>query len=265
MRSRLLSTPRGPDQRRSSLVRVLVLTLDTSTPAVTAAVSRLTRPEVEGGWFASPRSMVETLAAHTEVATNRHGELLAPMIESVLADAAAMPRDLAAVGVGLGPGPFTGLRVGIMTAAALGDALGIPVYGECSLDILGSWPLYSPTTVVADARRKQVYWATYDHGRRVDGPDIDFPDALAGRLRAGHDATSSDRPHRVVGAGAGLYACEFEEFRLDRDQLYPAAAELAVLLWQKVTAAAPGDDLTPLYLRRPDATPPGRPKQVTPA
>lgn len=244
---------------------MLVLTLDTSTPAVTAAVSRLTRPEAESGWFASSRSMVETLAAHTEVATNRHGELLAPMIEAVLREAKTTPADLTAIGVGLGPGPFTGLRVGIMTAAAMGDALGIPVYGECSLDILGSWPLYSPTTVVADARRKQVYWATYDHGRRVAGPDIDVPDALAGRLRVGHDATSSDNPHRIVGAGAVLYAQQFEEFRVDRDHQYPDAAELAVLLWQKVTRGAPSDDLTPLYLRRPDATPPGRPKQVTPA
>jgi tRNA threonylcarbamoyl adenosine modification protein YeaZ len=244
---------------------VLVLTLDTSTPAVTVAVSDVSRPQEEGGWFASPRSMVETLAAHNEVATNRHGELLAPMIEQVLSDAGVAPGELDAVGVGLGPGPFTGLRVGIMTAAALGDALGIPVYGECSLDILGSWPLYSHKTVVADARRKQVYWATYDHGRRVDGPDLDVPEAIAARIRSRHAAENSEKPHQVVGAGAALYSPEFEEFWLDLDHQYPTAEELAVLLWQKVTAGAPGDELTPLYLRRPDATPPGRPKQVTPA
>jgi tRNA threonylcarbamoyl adenosine modification protein YeaZ len=253
--------------RRSNLGGVLVLTLDTSTPAVTAAVSRVhPPPSAEGAWYAPARSMVETLASHVEVATNRHGELLAPMIEAVVTEAGAGPADLAAIGVGLGPGPFTGLRVGIMTAAAMGDALGIPVYGECSLDLLGSWPP-RPTTVVTDARRKQVYWATYREGRRVAGPDLAAPAALAEQLR--HEAFEDpdrDTSHRVVvGAGAVLYRQAFDGFWVDEDRQYPAADELAVLLVAKILNRTPGDDLTPLYLRRPDATPPGRPKQVTPA
>jgi tRNA threonylcarbamoyl adenosine modification protein YeaZ len=245
---------------------VLVLTLDTSTPAVTAAVSRVSTPQVEGGWFAPARSMVETLASRIEVATNRHGELLAPMIEAVLAEAGSAPADLAAVGVGLGPGPFTGLRVGIMTAAAMGDALGIPVYGECSLDVLGLSRPYWRTTVITDARRKQVYWATYEMGRRSAGPDLAEPAVLAAKL-AGESREKSDRdkPHRIRGAGGVLYRQEFDGFWVDEDHLYPAAEELAVLLFPKVLNHAPGDELTPLYLRRPDATPPGRPKQVTPA
>jgi tRNA threonylcarbamoyl adenosine modification protein YeaZ len=246
---------------------VLVLTLDTSTPAVTAAVSRVhPPPSTRGGWYAPARSMVETVAAHTEVATNRHGELLAPMIETVLAEAGAVPGDLAAVGVGLGPGPFTGLRVGIMTAAAMGDALGIPVYGECSLDILGLARPYWRTTVITDARRKQVYWATYEDGHRSAGPDLAVPAALASQL-AGmpQEEFDLDKELRIVGAGAAVYRQEFDGFRVDEDYLYPAAEELAVLLLLKFVNHAPGDDLTPLYLRRPDATPPGRPKQVTPA
>lgn len=242
---------------------MLVLTLDTSTPSVTAAVSRLHPSDRSDGGSAAPRSMVETLAGRHELATNRHGELLAPMIDSVLREADVAPRDLQAVGVGLGPGPFTGLRVGIMTAAALGDALGVPVYGECSLDVLGSWPASAPTAVVADARRKQVYWATYRQGRRIEGPDIAPPEVLAQRLR--EQPAADDERYRVAGAGAVLYREAFEGFRLDEASQYPSAAELAVLLRQKVATRAPGDDLTPLYLRRPDATPPSRPKLVTPA
>jgi tRNA threonylcarbamoyl adenosine modification protein YeaZ len=233
---------------RSSLDRVLVLTLDTSTPAVTAAVSNVV-----------PRRAVGTLASRHEVAVNRHGELLAPMIDAVLREAGVAPADLDAVGVGLGPGPFTGLRVGIMTAAAMGDALGIPVYGGCSLDVIA----YSVQNddfvyaVLTDARRKQVYWATYDTiGRRVEGPDIGTPAEVAEQL--------AGRMTHVVGPGAALYRDQLAGFTLVDDGDYPDAAQLAMLLSRKVLAGRPGDDLTPLYLRRPDATPPGRPKQVTP-
>jgi tRNA threonylcarbamoyl adenosine modification protein YeaZ len=227
---------------------VLVLTLDTSTPAVTAAVSRV-----------GSREMVTTLAAGTEVANNRHGELLAPMIEAVLVEAEAEPGDLAAIGVGLGPGPFTGLRVGIMTAAAMGDALGIPVYGECSLDVISSsLPRgANPFAVLTDARRKQVYWASYDHtGARVEGPDIATPADLAAHL--------TGRVTQVIGAGALAYREHFDDFTIVEEPAYPDAAALGRLIAPKVAIAAPADDLTPLYLRRPDATPPGRPKQVTP-
>jgi tRNA threonylcarbamoyl adenosine modification protein YeaZ len=244
----VLSTPRGHAERRSSLDRVLVLTLDTSTPAVTAAVSRLSRPDAS-----------QMLAARSEVATNRHGELLAPMIEAVLAEAQVGPRDLTAIGVGLGPGPFTGLRVGIMTAAAMGDALGIPVYGECSLDVIAACVSHGqPYAVLTDARRKQVYWAAYDGaGIRVEGPDIATPADLAAHL-AGRVTT-------LAGAGALAYGQHFDGFTILEQPEYPDASGLGRLVATKVLSRSTGDDLTPLYLRRPDATPPGRPKQVTPA
>jgi tRNA threonylcarbamoyl adenosine modification protein YeaZ len=228
---------------------VLVLTLDTSTPAVTVAVSADT-----------PGRAITTLAARNEVAVNRHGELLAPMIDAVLREAGVAPADLDAVGVGLGPGPFTGLRVGIMTAAAVADGLGVPAYGGCSLDVIA----YSVQSegfsfaVMTDARRKQVYWATYDENSfRVDGPDLGTPAAVAEQL--------AGRVTHLAGSGATLYRRQLTSFTVVEGQEYPDAAVLAQLLSRKVCAGAPGDDLSPLYLRRPDATPPGRPKQVTPA
>jgi tRNA threonylcarbamoyl adenosine modification protein YeaZ len=228
---------------------VLVLTLDTSTPAVTVAVSDVT-----------PERAVSTRASRHEVAVNRHGELLAPMIDAVLREAGAAPRDLEAVGVGLGPGPFTGLRVGIMTAAAMGDALGIPVYGDCSLDVIAR-PVCSGDfryAVMTDARRRQVYWASYDEtGGRVEGPELAAPADLAAHL--------AGLVTHVAGSGAKLYREQLAGLTVVEGHDYPDAAVLAGLLSGRVLAGVPGDELTPLYLRRPDATPPGRPKQVTPA
>jgi tRNA threonylcarbamoyl adenosine modification protein YeaZ len=228
---------------------VLLLTLDTSTPAVTVAVSDVTSGQ-----------NLTTLAARHEVAVNRHGELLAPMIEAVLGEAGAVPADLGAVGVGLGPGPFTGLRVGIMTAAALGDTLGVPVYGECSLDVIARSLRREGFTyaVMTDARRRQVYWAAYDEiGGRVDGPELGTPAAVGEQL--------AGRVTHVVGSGAVLYRDQLAGYVCVEGHDYPDAAVLAQLVSRKVSAAGPGDELTPLYLRRPDATPPGPPKQVTPA
>jgi tRNA threonylcarbamoyl adenosine modification protein YeaZ len=73
-----------------------------------------------------------------EVDARRHGELLAPMIAKVMADAGASRAELSAVAVGVGPGPYTGLRVGVVTARVLGSVLGIPVHGVCSLDLIAA-------------------------------------------------------------------------------------------------------------------------------
>ena len=139
--------------------------------------------------------------------------------------------------VGVGPGPFTGLRVGIMSAAAYGDAMGLQVLGVCSLDGL-SCPGIG-MGVATDARRKEVYWAAYDEaGRRCDGPHVDLPEvartALAGRP--------------VVGDGAQQYG-----FATSEEPRYPSLARLAEVA---VRAHENGEEplaLTPLYLRRPDA------------
>jgi tRNA threonylcarbamoyl adenosine modification protein YeaZ len=232
---------------------VWVLGFDTSSPAVTAAVSTGLSPRAE----------------HTEVAQNRHGELLAPLITDVLDEAGVAVGNLAAIGVGLGPGPFTGLRVGIVTAKAMGDALGIPVYGVSSLDVIAQQhdfvaydhdnDVEHEFAVLTDARRKQVYWAHYDcHGMQVlDGPHLDQPADVAQQLHG--------RVTHLVGAGAVLYREVFADFVVVERGPYPSAATLAEMVYGRALRGEPSEALVPLYLRRPDARPPGAPKKVTPA
>jgi tRNA threonylcarbamoyl adenosine modification protein YeaZ len=221
---------------------VLVLAVDTATPLVSVAV-------VDGDG--------RLVAQREELATNRHGELLAPLIDAALADAGAVPADLTAVAAGLGPGPFTGLRVGIVTAAVMGDALAIPTYGECSLDAVldGS---AGACLVVTDARRRQVYWAGYDDdGRRVEGPELGPPADVA--------RTFQGRVQRVLGAGAVLHRDDFAGFDIDETHQHPRARSHGAVAVARLLRGEVGDVLTPMYLRRPDAQPPGAPKKVTPA
>jgi tRNA threonylcarbamoyl adenosine modification protein YeaZ len=206
---------------------VLTLALDTSTPAITVAV-------LDG---------VVALAEATTEVGNQHGEALAPAISALLDHAGVRPDDLSAVAVGLGPGPFTGLRVGIMTAAALADALAIPAYGACSLDLFGA----QDCLVVTDARRREVYWAAYDTDcQRMDGPHVSRP----------ADVPLEGRP--VIGPATQLYP----QFLPGRPA-WPSATTLGRLVAGRVRDRHPGDALTPIYLRRPDAVPPGPPKRVS--
>lgn len=176
------------------------------------------------------------LAERVVVDAKRHGELLAVGVREVLR---AGEPDVVVVGVG--PGPFTGLRVGIMTAAAFGDARGLEVRGVCSLDGLGA----PSTAVVTDARRKEVYWAVYDaNGARIDGPHVSSPDVCREAVQG----------LRIVGDGAHLYG-----FATSDDPRYPSLARLA-----EVSLGSSPLPLTPLYLRRPDATEPKASKTVTP-
>jgi tRNA threonylcarbamoyl adenosine modification protein YeaZ len=132
---------------------VLLLAFDTATPAVTAALHDGSR----------------VLAADSAVSSRRHGELLAAMIERVLADGGATRADLEAVAVGTGPGPYTGLRAGLITARVLGSALGVPAIGVCTLDVIAraAAPAVAGREfiVATDALRKEVYWARYDPPR----------------------------------------------------------------------------------------------------
>jgi tRNA threonylcarbamoyl adenosine modification protein YeaZ len=211
---------------------MLVLGLDTSTPAVSVAVVRGT----------------ELLAELVVVDARRHGELLAQGIRGALADAGVSRSDLEAVAVGLGPGPFTGLRVGVVTAATLSDALQIPAYGTCSLDALG----VGRRAAVTDARRREVYWATYDEdGRRSHGPQVAKPAEVVDALRG----------LPVVGAGALQYAAAFEGLDLRPEPLYPSAVRIVQVVRPKL--GSPPQPLVPMYLRRPDAEQPGPPKRVT--
>ena len=220
------------------MVGVLALVLDTSSAAITAGVVDC----------AEQRVLAERVTVHGRA----HGELLAPAIRDCLAESGRSPAELAAVVAGVGPGPFTGLRVGLVTAAALGDALGLPCYPVCSLDALAVvHPDVDRLLVAGDARRKEVYWALYQAGERVTEPAVNRP----AELPTGLDPTAA------VGAGARLYADLLSLPLLDGD--YPSVTGLAALARDRVLGHAPGEPLTPLYLRRPDAATPAARKPVT--
>ena len=162
-----------------------------------------------------------------------HAEQLTPNIVAALRDAGVGVDQLDAVVVGCGPGPFTGLRVGMATAAAFGHALGVPVRGVCSLDAIAA-DATGEVLVVTDARRREVYWARYRDGVRVDGPAVN----AAADVPAGADAV----------AGSPEHAALFDLPRLA--PVYPSAAGLVACragLGHRARA------LVPLYLRRPDA------------
>ena len=240
---------------------MLVLGLDTSSPAVSVGLYRLGSGADLPGPAVAPAD-VDRLAESVVVDGRRHGELLALGVRDVLAQAGADRRDLGAVVVGLGPGPFTGLRVGLVTAAALADALDIPAYGGCSLDAMAdATTARDGVVVVTDARRKEVYWAQYDHLRRcVAGPAVDRPDVLAERLRA-HGWLDGDVA--LVGAGAVLHEAAFAGLPVAAEPLHPEPYGLVLAAAGRVLRRDPSGPLTPLYLRRPDAAMPGAVKRVT--
>jgi tRNA threonylcarbamoyl adenosine modification protein YeaZ len=213
---------------------VLLLGLDTATPAVTVALH-------DGG---HPLAQLVAVDAH------RHAELLAPAIAKVIADAGAERGDLTGIAVGVGPGPYTGLRVGIVTAKVLGAALGIPVYGVCSLDVIAAdAECGAPFLVATDARRRELYWAEYDESGRRSGPYVGPPASIPGR----------ERP--AAGEGPVLYP---EFLPNGRGPVYPAAATLCRVAIAELGAGHGGLlPAEPLYLRRPDAREPGPRKRVT--
>ncbi len=219
---------------------MLALVLDTSSAAVTAGVADF-----------SGSSTPAVLAERVTVDARAHAELLAPSVRDCLATVGVRLDQLSAVVAGLGPGPYTGLRVGLMTAAALADATGLPSYGVCSLDAVAAGLADQDELLVAgDARRKEVYWARYRHGARLAEPAVGKPADLVAELTG-----------RMAGAGARLYAGVLGLPLLDAD--YPTAAGLAACAADRVRDRAPGEVLVPLYLRRPDAVEPGARKPVT--
>ncbi|NEA99938.1 tRNA (adenosine(37)-N6)-threonylcarbamoyltransferase complex dimerization subunit type 1 TsaB [Streptomyces sp. SID13726] len=217
---------------------MLLLALDTATPAVTVALH-------DGG---------DVVASFSQVDARRHGELLLPAVDRVLRDAGVKLDAVTGVVVGTGPGPYTGLRVGLMTADTFGLALGVPVYGVCTLDGLAyaAGAGTGPFVVATDARRKEVYWARYEDSRtRTGEPAVDRPADIAERV-AGLPA---------VGAGALLYP---ETFTDVREPEHVSAGALASLAAERLAAGEEMPAPRPLYLRRPDAQVPKNYKVVTP-
>jgi tRNA threonylcarbamoyl adenosine modification protein YeaZ len=205
----------------------LVLALDTST-VVNVGLAR-------GEQVLAIASLADQMA---------HAEQLMPLISECLDDAGVRPDDLAQLIVGLGPGPFTGLRVGVVTARVLSQVLHLELRGICSLDVLAAQFAGASSgdfIVATDARRREVYWAQY----RADG------------VRLGEPAVSrpSDVPRLpTIGPAADLYS----------DQLVavpgPRAMDPGVLATRGGMLPDAGHE--PLYLRHPDATELRRPKSV---
>jgi tRNA threonylcarbamoyladenosine biosynthesis protein TsaB len=235
---------------------VAVLALDTSAAVAVSLVG-------EDGARLASRSADER---------RRHAESLAPLITEVLDEAGVERSDLTAVVAGTGPAPFTGLRVGLVTARTLALALGIPVLGVPSLDALAvqavsDLGLRPGTEILAtsDARRKEVYWARYrvvahegPHGvgvvERLAGPDVDRAGFVAQAQLVLPDGGDGPLPV-VIGEGAMLYP----EFLPVADDA-PLVPDATVLARLALVRRAAGDDQPsePLYLRRPDVHEPAR-------
>ncbi|MEV1020965.1 tRNA (adenosine(37)-N6)-threonylcarbamoyltransferase complex dimerization subunit type 1 TsaB [Streptomyces sp. NPDC050264] len=217
---------------------MLLLAVDTATPAVTVALHDGTA----------------AVAESSQVDARRHGELLLPAVDRVLSEAGVKLDAVTGIVVGMGPGPYTGLRVGLMTADTFGLVLDVPVYGLCTLDGLAyaAKDVEGPFVVATDARRKEVYWARYaDRRTRVTEAAVDRPADLAEAV-AGLPA---------VGAGALLYPDTFTD---PRGPEHVSAAALAALAAEKLAAGEELPEPRPLYLRRPDAQVPKNYKVVTP-
>ena len=156
--------------------------------------------------------------------TRAHAERLMPLVQQVMTDAGLTLSQVDRIAVGVGPGPFTGLRVGVVAAITLGEALGVPVRGVCSLDVLAHQAddAQDEFVVATDARRKEWYWASYQaDGERAAGPFVSAPDQLPDLPKVG---PVTERP---IELDAGVLAA--------------------------IADSLPDAGLEPLYLRRPDA------------
>lgn len=217
----------------------MLLAFDTATPLVSVALLR------------TGDHAPEVVAVATSDRAMKHGEQLAPLIEQVLASAGASRHDLTEIGVGVGPGPFTGLRVGLVTARTLGHVLSIPVHGLCSLDAIAAEVVAAGAplrgfVVATDARRKEVYVASYAaSGGRLEGPAVQRPEDVATELP-------------TAGEGPVLYPESFP------NAIGPTRPDAGWLGRALVTKTAERLDPEPLYLRRPDAAlPPPRKPALT--
>ncbi len=209
----------------------VILGIDTSSALTSVAII-----DDDGG----------VVVAREHLDPRRHAEVIGPMLAEVVA---AAPRPVV-VACGVGPGPYTGLRVGIASALAFGSAWEVPVHGLCSLDAVAAQALAEhpglPVSVAVDARRSEVYWARYDaHGRRIEGPRVGPAAPSDGDVVTGHPHAVwvARRVQQLLAAGT-------------------AVAEVVVPLdahGQDTGATAralSGAELLPprpLYLRRPDA------------
>lgn len=209
---------------------MIVLAIDTATTDLVVGVS--------GG---------EGVLAESAIATRSHNELLVPTVTEALESAGLRFSDIEAIVVGCGPGPFTGLRVGMATASAFGHALGVPVHGVCTHDAVAKLIDADSAAVVTDARRREVYWARYENGERTDGPGVIAP----AELEMG--------PVDVLSVPESLTG----QLNIETAEVTYVPPRAAGLVAAANLDEEPGP-LVPLYLRRPDAKEPAA-KPASPA
>lgn len=215
---------------------MLILSIDTSA----AASAALVRDGEVLGHFASAD-------------TRSHAEVLAPAVKQLLADSGVSGTELDALVVGVGPGPFTGLRAGIATARMLAFVWNVPLHGVMSLDAvaLDAGHAEGEFAVATDARRKEVYWARYRAGsllpELLDGPHVGPAETVPG--------------FPVYGRGAGLYAGRLAG-PVEAGDLTPDAAALATVAYRTLARGGALRHTTPLYLRESDAKVPGPRKKA---
>ena len=199
------------------------------------------------------------LAAFHAARGQRHGETLAPAIDFVRRHARVEFDEIGAIAVDIGPGLFTGLRVGVATAKALAQTLRIPMIGVSSLDLLAFPVRYTNRLIVAvlDARRGEIFYAFYRHvpggAQRISDYSLGKPEDLAWELLA------TGEECLVVGDGALRYPETFAEVaRTEFGEMgtaYPSAAALVELAHPQAIREefVPSWELRPLYLRKADA------------
>ena len=170
------------------------------------------------------------------------GELTAELISQVVTESGLEISEITDVVVGVGPGPFTGLRVGLVTAAVFAHARNIPIHGICSLDAI-AFDYAKPCVVVTDARRKELYWARYED-KRIGEPQVSKPEDLLAQFP----------DSEFVGPGAQLYP-DFISGKVSELK----AGSLAKLF---ATGTVQLVDVSPMYLRKPDAVEPTTRKSV---
>ena len=182
------------------------------------------------------------LAERSTDDSRRHAEVIGPFLAEVLAEAGVTGADVTGVVAGTGPGPFTGLRVGIAAARTFAAARGVPLLPLVSHDAIAADLQRHPVVVLTDARRREVYWSAHDEtGTRVAGPGLAKPADLDEAIRASRPE-AVDWPRETVTT--------------------VLAGRLGSLAADRLASGAPFADDTPLYLRDPDVTVPGAPKRV---
>ncbi len=198
------------------------------------------------------------LASAHSARGKRHAETLVPSIDFVRRQARIELSEISVVAVDIGPGLFTGLRVGIAAAKAMAHALRVPMIGISSLDLL-AWPVRHTTreiVAVVDARRGEVFHARYRPTpggvQRVAGPTVSEPRELRAELQA------TDADFLLVGDGALRYAEEWDMVRVEVAEQYlahPNASSLVQLAHARAIREefVQSWELQPLYLRLPDA------------